>query len=323
MEDKAYKLVVTAETAGKRLDLYLSFCLPNFSRSYLKNAINSEKVFVNGGVEFHPQYRMRQGDVVELALAIPSDIKRIAPAELDLNIVFENEQMLVINKPAGVVVHPGSAHYLDTLANGVKYYLAQKGEDIFGDERAGLVHRLDKPTSGLILIAKTPEALWHLSRQFAERKVHKMYIAAVKGSFPKELTISNKIGRDKYNRQKFSSRTSKGKVATTKFQRVATSTENKYALVFAFPETGRTHQIRVHLSEAGFPILGDTKYGGEKADRLCLHAFAIKLALAEGIAETSQFVAELPQDFKAVLLKRNFPPAILGENSLREAAALH
>jgi 23S rRNA pseudouridine1911/1915/1917 synthase len=206
----------------------------------------------------------------------------LVPKQSDLEIVYEDDSILVLNKPVGVSVHPGAAHYDDTLANAIKYYLQQKGEDLFGDDRAGLVHRLDKPTSGVLIVAKTPQSLWYLSRQFAERRVKKSYLAVVQGLAKPDFRVENKIGRDKFNRQKFSSRTNSGRQSLTDFHTIAVSEDKKFSLVEARPHTGRTHQIRVHLAELGLPILGDVSYGGERSERLMLHSYRLELSLLEG-----------------------------------------
>lgn len=301
----------TPEQEGRRLDLFLAFNYPDYSRSYFKKLITTEKVLINGEVEFHPQYKLKKDDNVEIDLEPLQDVQKIRPVELDLNIVSETSDYLVINKPSGMVVHPGSGHWDDTLANGIKAYLGD--DDLFGDERAGLVHRLDSPTSGIIIVAKTPQALWHLSKQFAQRLAHKTYLCVVKGDIGDDFTVLNDIGRDRHNRQKFSSHTTSGKRAETTFKRLAVSEDGKYSLVAAYPKTGRTHQIRVHLSEHGHPIMGDQKYGGGKQHRLLLHAYELEIMPEPDSSDAAKFRAPLPKDFQEATLALGFSPAILKE----------
>jgi 23S rRNA pseudouridine1911/1915/1917 synthase len=300
---------------GRRLDLFLAFVFPEHSRSYFKRMIVTDRVKVNDEVQFRPQYKINLGDEVEVDAEVAPEEHKIKAVPLKLDIVTENNDYLVINKPSGLVVHPGSGHWDDTLANGIKSYLGD--EDLFGDDRAGLVHRLDKPTSGIIIIAKTPQALWNLSRQFAERRVSKTYLCIVKGKVESHFMVMNQIGRDRNNRQKFSSRTNQGKRAETSFNLLATSEDEKYSLVAAYPKTGRTHQIRVHLSESGYPIVGDIKYGGGKDYRLLLHAYNLRIQVeddnsaADGNSVVQEFTAPLPKDFKEAALALGFSPAIL------------
>lgn len=306
------ELVIQDLHQGKRLDLVLAMLLPQYSRSYIKQHINDEKVKVNGKVCFYPQYKVKAGDVIELDSSHMQqqlhDQQIIKPVKMPLNIIFEDKSVLVINKPAGIPVHPGSGHWRDTLANGVKFYLQEKGEDLFGVERAGLVHRLDKPTSGVIIVAKTPESLWYLSKQFADRLVKKTYLATVKGKFTGEKTIFGTLGRDPFQRQKISSRAKQGKTAQTFVKEkdfAEGPAESVHTLLEVQPKTGRTHQIRAHLSELGFPIVGDAKYGGEPASRLLLHAHKLEISLTPG-GEVQRFTAPMPDDYASVLAQLGF-----------------
>lgn len=308
------ELVVAEQHVGLRLDLYLTLKLPSYSRSFLKKQIVEERVEINEQLQFHPQYRVKLGDRVRVQVEEQPDLKKILPVEMELDIIAETEEFLAINKPAGLVVHPGSAHYDDTLANGIKAYLKSQNEDYFGVERAGLVHRLDKGTSGVIVIAKTPEALWYLSRQFAQREVRKTYLALVAGAVPEKFRVVSKLGRDKHNRQKFSSRTRRGKKADTEF--INLKATERHSLVAAYPRTGRTHQIRVHLAESGTPIVGDRKYRGEQAGRMLLHAFKLEISPAPGQPKIA-ITAPLPEDFKHELSKRQFSQSSQGQVSAK------
>lgn len=302
-----YHYQVSEQDAGKRLDLYLAFNLPEFSRSYIKENINAEKVKVNGEVEFHPQYRIKQGD--EIAVDIEQKQKvdsKIRPTKIDIDVIYEDDNLLALNKHTGIVVHPAAGHFDDTLANAVKYYLESKGENNWGIDRAGLVHRLDAPTSGVIIFAKTPQALWHLSKQFADREVKKTYLALVQGRIGGKLVLTDALGRDRVNRKKISSRTNKPRRALTEVFPIAYSTDGKFTLVKALPQTGRTHQIRVHLSEAGHKIVGDGIYGNIRNKRLMLHAYILRLKPKVDSEETIEIKAPLDQDFLSTLEKYKF-----------------
>jgi 23S rRNA pseudouridine1911/1915/1917 synthase len=311
------EIEVGAEHADQRLDIYLALTHSQLSRSFLKKLIVTDQVKVNGEVQFRPQYKVKPGDKISFSYEPPMVTKAIKPVEIPLDIIYEDKQLLAINKPIGLVVHPGSAHQDDTLANAIKYYLHKKGEDMFGDDRAGLIHRLDKDTSGVIVIAKTPEALWQISRQFAQRQVQKRYLAVVWGQTPPQFEVENELGRDRYQRQKMSTRTNNGKHAFTNFYTVATSKQNA-SLVLALPHTGRTHQIRVHLSQLGHPIIGDPKYGGQKPNqkgkRMLLHAYELELSNVDG--EPLRLHAPLPENFLRSLSNLGFPAAILDDSKL-------
>jgi 23S rRNA pseudouridine1911/1915/1917 synthase len=287
-------LVVEITDSGKRLDLYLALKLPQLSRSQLKNLINHEQVTVNGNLEFHPQYRVKQDDKISVITnQLQSEYKQsIKSIDIGLDIVYEDSEILALNKPADMVVHPGTGHWDDTLANGVKFYLESKKEFQWSDTRVGQIHRIDGPTSGLIIYAKTPQALWLWSQRFAQRQVNKYYLAVVKGIPQSRFRISNRIGRDKYDENKVSSNSQIGRLAETEFTLLASS--DKYSLLQVEPHTGRTHQIRVHLSEAGFPIVGDTKYNGQPFSRLMLHAWQIRTDDIKLLASPgSDFIAAL------------------------------
>lgn len=325
MSDSILTFTAGADEAGKRLDLALALLLPQYSRSFLKGLITSDSVTLNGEICFRPQQRVQSGDTlsVNVGEAAARNTSEIVPRDIPLTVVYEDGEVLVLNKSAGMAVHPAAGHWDDTLANGIKHYLAAKGEDKFGLQRAGLVHRLDLTTSGVMIVAKSPAALWTLSRQFAERMVYKAYIAVVTGDFPVQLDIEAPIGRDLRNRQRFTTFNPiawklsqiSARAARTRFQKL-TSWEHEgrtYSLVLAQPETGRTHQIRVHLKHAGFPIVGDTLYGGELAPRILLHAWRLGIAIT-GSGQLTYFRADLPTDYWQVLTN------LAGERAQLEAA---
>ncbi len=217
-------------------------------------------------------------------------------------------------------MHPGAGNYQGTLAAQVKAYL-QDQNWLDGEPwsiRTGLVHRLDKPTSGVILFAKDPLSLAKLSELFAQRQISKTYLAVVEGKFERPVKIESGLGRDPYNRKKISSRTRQPRPATTEIAPLLVSTTSKYSLVVARPKTGRTHQIRVHLAENGFPLVGDTTYRGPKATRLLLHAYQLEFTspFANGKGQgsgTLKLSAPLPDNYLALLSELGFNLAVVNE----------
>lgn len=244
------------KTSGERLDKFLSSRLEEKSRSYLKKLIQNNNVLVNGESQ-KPSYIMEVGDriKVEIPVEVPIELK---PEDMNLDIVYEDEDLAIINKPLDLVVHPGDKNLDGTLANGLLYHfdnLSNIGESI----RPGIVHRLDKDTSGLLIIAKNNRTHKYLADKFKKRDIERVYILIVKGNLEKESgTIDEPIGRDEKNRTKMVVNYKNGREAITHY-RVIERFEN-FTLVEAKLETGRTHQIRAHFSHINHPILGDYVY---------------------------------------------------------------
>ena len=269
---------VSAGEQPKRLDVYLSGHTSGLSRAAVQRLIDHGAVTVNGKPA-KPSLKIRPGDKIEW------DIPKPAPLEIEgepipLEVLYEDEYLLVLNKPAGIVVHPAPGHWSGTLVNALLHHLQQSpspsphpdGErervrglsSIGGRERPGLVHRLDKGTSGVMAIAKTDIAHRGLSKQFKDHTIHRVYQALVAGSVKgSKGRVELAIGRDTKNRQKISARTTAPRDAVTEFQ-VVERFGKTATLVELRPQTGRTHQIRVHLTSIGHPVLGDETYGGRK-----------------------------------------------------------
>lgn len=285
------------EEGGMRIDRYLSLKLPQFSRSYIQKLIADSHVRVQGkGVR--PSFKPRAGDVIIITLPPPSP-SYLQPLVLALDIVYEDDDLLVINKPAGIPVHPGPGHASDTLVNAVLAHCPDL-PGIKGTVRPGVVHRLDKETSGLIIFAKNDRALAYLQQQFKSRKVKKEYVALVGGKIsPRQGIIEGPIGRDPGYRQRMAV-VAGGREARTAYE-VVRYLDN-YTLVAARPETGRTHQIRVHFAAAGHPVAGDALYGSSNPlfPRLFLHASALRFHLPS-TGEFREFQADLPADLKNAL----------------------
>ncbi|MBI4332491.1 MAG: RluA family pseudouridine synthase [Chloroflexi bacterium] len=291
------------EEGGLRIDRYLSVKLPQFSRAHIQKLIEDGRVKVQGN-DVRASFKPRAGDVVAISLPPPVPTY-LQPLLLSLDIVYEDDDLLVINKPAGLTVHPGPGHAADTLVNAVLYHCPNL-PGIKGAVRPGVVHRLDKDTSGLIIFARNDRALAHLQQQFKSRKVKKEYLALVRGALsPPRGTIQGPIGRDPVHRQRMAV-VAGGREASTAYEAVRYL--DNYTLALVRPETGRTHQIRVHLATAGHPVAGDAVYGGASplVPRLFLHAAAVRFRLPS-TGEIREFRAELPADLKAVL-DRLSPP---------------
>ncbi len=299
---------VTGSHAGKRLDLFIQHHEAYSSRNRIQTLIKDGRALVNGKVE-KPGYKVKAGDSVTLDLP-ERPVREVLPENIPLNVVFEDDHMIVLNKPPGLVVHPAPGNYTGTLVNALLYHYGSlpssgKGSaDAEGSERerAGIVHRLDKDTSGVMVVARTQEALKALSAQFKNRIVQKRYIALVLGVIKKGSgTIEAGLGRHVKERKKISVHTHKAREAVTLY-RVKERFKNA-TLVEVEIRTGRTHQIRVHMAHIGYPVLGDRVYGGAKAAKLgdsviprqMLHAESLSLLHPE-TRHPMTFSAPPPRD---------------------------
>jgi 23S rRNA pseudouridine1911/1915/1917 synthase len=274
---------------NERLDQYVVRQLPYLSRATCAHLIADGKVKVNGVVQLKAGYKVRPNEKVEIDYS-PSE--KTLPT-ISLPVIYEDKSCVVINKPVGVLTHSKGAFNPEAT---VATWLESKTADMSG-ERAGIVHRLDRATSGVMICARTPEALGWLQKQFSQRKVKKTYIAIVKGRItPEHAIIDMPIERNPKKPQTFRVGAN-GKSAQTEY-RVLKAGE-KYSLLELKPTTGRTHQLRVHLHHQGHPILGDTFYGGAPADRLYLHAKELELTLPDKTRRT--FSVPLPKEFEEII----------------------
>ncbi|HWY39993.1 MAG TPA: RluA family pseudouridine synthase [Chthoniobacterales bacterium] len=290
------ELIVSKEGGRLRLDQFLARELSKFSRSRIQALIRSLNVTLNGSPA-RPRDLVRAGDRIEVNEPPPEKID-IRPEAIPLDVLYEDDELIVINKPAGLVVHPGAGQREHTLVNALLHRFP-KLSGIGGKQRPGIVHRLDKETSGCLVVAKTDEAHRRLSAQFAERTVEKVYLALVAGKLRKSAgTIEEKIGRHPVHRQRMSVASRRGRAAKTAYRVLNSSTE--MSLVECRLHSGRTHQIRVHLHHLGHPVLGDKVYGGKLArafPRQLLHAW--KLAFEHPrTGEWKKFEAPAPPDFQ-------------------------
>ncbi len=279
-------LRVTGKTE-QRLDVFLVNKMPNVNRSFIKRLCDTGKINVND-VLAKPSEKLKSGDIVfvDFDLTTLDHIPKIS-----LPILYEDDDVIVINKPAGILTHSKGAFNPEaTVATFIKDKLNH-----MTDERAGIVHRLDRATSGVIICAKSPAALKWLQKQFATRNVKKTYVAIVQGRpKPDAAVIEMPIERNPKHPQSFRT-SSTGKEAITEYE--VQTEKNDYSQLVLRPKTGRTHQLRVHLKQLGHPIVGDVLYGGEPAQRVYLHALTLELTLPNRTRKT--FEAPLPNEFKA------------------------
>ena len=296
--DGAVELRPGRDDTGTRLDRYVTDQLPGLSRGTVQGLIESGRILVDGQ-QRKPKFRMTPGEVVSVDLP-PPRIDEILPDPIPLAVVYEDADVIVVDKPAGMVVHPAPGHPRGTLANALLAHVP--GISVGGSQRPGIVHRLDKDTSGLIVAAKTDRGRTALVTQWEDRSVEKTYVALVSGSVEdEEAIIDAPIGRDPKNRQRMAVVRS-GRPAVTRFrvvERFPSSTLLEVSI-----ETGRTHQIRVHLAFVGHPIVGDQIYGiARPADpplqRQFLHASALAFQLPDGTA--LRLEALLPDELQTAL----------------------
>ncbi len=302
MSERVEKFKYEGDKKTGRLDKFLVTCLPEFSRARLQGLIEGGFVSINGSPAKKSGQSLDNGYEVEVRIPPPVP-SGLTGENIPLDIIFENDDLIVVNKPAGMVVHPAAGHASGTLVNAVLGYDPDM-EGIGGEERPGLVHRLDKETSGLIVLAKNERAHNWLQEQFRLRKVEKTYLALVDGKPPTPVgRVEASIGRDPSHRKKMAIMTpGKGRDAVSEY--ITLETFKEHTLLEFHPHTGRTHQIRLHCEFLGCPIVGDSVYGKRKftvdINRHFLHAFRLKIILPNE-KEPRTFEAELPDELKRVL----------------------
>ncbi|MBC8213306.1 MAG: RluA family pseudouridine synthase [Candidatus Marinimicrobia bacterium] len=303
------------DSAGIRLDLFLSDKLEKFSRSKIQTLIKKGNVKVNS-VKSKPSYVLKGGEIVDCVIEYEPPPDDLVPEQMDLDILYEDEFLAVINKPAGLVVHPGSGNFTGTLANGMLHHFQNLSS--INPTRPGIVHRLDKDTTGVIVIAKTDFVHHKLGEQFANREVRKVYKALVWGKLENSGKISGLIGRHPSNRLSFAMVKENGRESLTNYEMQAYYPP--ISLVNLYPKTGRTHQLRVHLQSINHPILGDDLYSGgknkirsfhekyskilnstfTKINRFALHAFSLEITHPE-TGVKMEWETPLPNDMLTVM----------------------
>ena len=285
------ELIIQAdsEQLGRRIDRVLANAFPQLSRTEIQQEIRAGKVTISGESVCRPSHRVREGDRIQWDIP---DKPILSPHPIPLSILYEDSDLIVIDKPSGLVIHPGAGTIETTLVEGL---LVDRELPVSDDPaRPGVVHRLDKETSGVIVIARTLETLESLKRQFSDRTTKKHYIAVVDGVFQEtEGLIDAPIGRDPAMPQRMSIQAG-GRPAQTEF--IVLSELEDSSLLWVRPRTGRTHQIRVHLRYIEHSVRGDDKYGGNEADRLMLHAW--RLVIRHPIRnEIMEFRSPVPENF--------------------------
>lgn len=290
-----------SDTRSKRIDSWLSKKIDSYSRSYIQKLISENLVSVNGS-KIKSNYKLKRGDYIKVS--IPDSQKLdIAAEKISLDIVYEDNDIIVVNKPKGMVVHPATGNYSGTLVNALMYYCGNSLSDINGIIRPGIVHRIDKDTSGLLVVAKNNSAHKNLSDMFKMHNIERKYVAVVHGVIKENSAkIDAPIGRHPVNRKKMAVNTKHGRHAITYFK--VLKKYNQYTCVQLKLETGRTHQIRVHLSYIGYPVAGDKVYGAKK-DKLNLKSqvlHAKTLGFSHPVTNKyMKFESDLPEYFNKLL----------------------
>jgi len=311
-EGLSFSIQVSEKDQGTRIDQFLSKTDLKLSRSQAKKLIEGGSILLNQR-RTKPRAHLKAGDMVSGTLPKPESLL-LKPEPLPLAVLYEDPSIIVIDKPPGMVVHPAYGNPSGTLVNALLYHCKDLA-GINGVLRPGIVHRLDKDTSGVMVVAKDDEAYHELTKQFKNRTVEKVYLAIAYGQFAKEEgVVDSAIGRHPSQRKRMSTRTKRGRIAITRWKVVERL--NGFTLLEIFPQTGRTHQIRVHLSSMGHPILGDPLYGRKgrpgtihdpvlkecvrRMNRQALHAQRLGISHPR-TGEKIQFVSPLPYDMREVL----------------------
>ena len=321
--NNSMKFLVDTTYDGERLDVFLSEKINNFSRSYLKKIIEKDLVKVNNLVTNSPSKNIKTNDSIEVR-DFENKTDKLIPKKIKLEIIFEDKDILVIDKPKGMVVHPGAGNLNNTLANALSYKYRDKLSNINGNLRPGIVHRIDKETSGLLVIAKNNKSHFKLSEQFSDHSIVRKYQCLIWGILrPLNGRIETLISRSKKNRKLMSVSENAGKKAITNYKTIkifALKNIPKISLIECNLETGRTHQIRVHLSHKGSSIIGDKQYGKKNIkfkkidekffdqlnniDGQILHAGTLEF-IHPSTNEKVSFQSKIPSDFKKLLKMLN------------------
>ena len=296
-------MILTADISGERLDAFLARSVPDLTRSAAQRLIEEGNVLRNGK-KAKKNDKLNIGDQIDMTIPEPKEVDIVAK-EIPLDIVYEDSDVVVINKPKGLVVHPAAGHQDDTLVNGLLYAMGDDLSGINGELRPGIVHRIDKDTSGLLAVAKNDLAHTVLASQLKDHSMHRVYDAIVVGSFREDSgTVNAPIGRHPSDRKKMCVTERNSKEAVTHWEVV--KRYRGYTHIRCKLETGRTHQIRVHMAHIGHPILGDLVYGRKKPelgqDSQCLHAGSLCFSHPRD-GRTVLVFAELPPYFKEVIEK--------------------
>ena len=297
-----YSFSIESSDARKRIDAYLGSKIEELSRSQIQKLFSKQEVLINSAICEEKKYKLKTGDSIEVTISVEGEY--IPEAEkIELDIVYEDEDIIVIDKPRGMVVHPGAGNYSGTLVNALLYHVGENQRALGEADRPGIVHRIDKDTSGILVVAKSKLAFDSLKEQFSEHSIKRWYYALVYNNFGDDSgEIDRPIGRDSKNRLRRAIDGENPKRALTRYE--VMERFGNIVLIKAILETGRTHQIRVHLTSIGHPLVGDTLYGSKKdrfgADGQILHAAHLEF-IHPRTGEIISFDSEPPEYFtKAV-----------------------
>lgn len=298
----SFEIIVEESDINKRIDVFLAKNLESFSRSYIQDLIKKGKATI-GGKSIKANYRLRNGDNVVLNIPKPEPLE-ILPENIPLDILYEDNDVILVNKPKGMVVHPAAGHYSGTLVNALLYHCKDNLSGINGVLRPGIVHRIDMDTTGVIIACKNDNAHQNIAKQLAEHSITRRYIAIVNGNLKEdEGVVDAPIARAKNDRKKMAV-DKDGKTAVTHYK-VLERLKN-YTYIECVLETGRTHQIRVHMSYINHPLLGDEIYSGKKESMKlqgqCLHAMVLGF-IHPTTNEYMEFKAPVPEYFNEILKK--------------------
>ena len=302
-KEKTIEYTVTKQEEGKRIDRFLSEQAEDMSRSYLQKLLKDGRVTIQGKA-CKSSYKVEEGDHILLTLP-PDQILELTAENIPMDILYEDEDLLVVNKPKDMVVHPAAGHYSGTLVNALMYHCGDQLSGINGVMRPGIVHRIDKDTTGALVICKTDRAHHSLAEQLSVHSITRRYRALVWNNIKEEEgTVNAPIGRDPKNRKKMAINYSNGKEAITHYR--VLERFGKFTYIECELETGRTHQIRVHMTSIGHPLLGDEVYGPSrssfKLQGQCLHAMVLGF-IHPVRKEYMEFTAPLPDYFEKLLLQ--------------------
>lgn len=297
-----FNLEACDEWIGRRVDKVLSEYFSDYSRSFIRKLFDDDLILVNGK-KSKPGYNIKSGDVLDISVPDPVDIQ-IVPENIPLDIIYEDDDVILVNKPKGMVVHPALGHYSGTLVNGLMYHFGDSLSGINGEIRPGIVHRIDMDTTGVLVVCKNDNAHRALSEQLHEHSITRKYYAIVHGNIAvDDGTVDAPIGRSPKDRKKMAVNTKNGRRAVTHYH-VLERFGGKYTYIECQLETGRTHQIRVHMSSLGHPIVGDEVYGPKKCpfklQGQTLHAGVLGF-IHPSTGKYVEFTADLPDYLKKLI----------------------
>lgn len=302
--EKQIELIVSSEDNKERIDKFLNNNLEDISRSRIQKLIEEGNVTLNGNICSNVHEKLKENDCLIVEIPEPVDVD-IKPENIPLDIIYEDDDIIIVNKEKGMVVHPSAGHYSGTLVNALMYHFAGNLSGINGELRPGIVHRIDMDTSGILVICKNDKAHNYIADLLSEHNINRIYYCIVHGLLKEEVTVDAPIGRAKNDRKKQAIDKVNGKRAVTHFKPLAIL-NNKYTLVECKLETGRTHQIRVHMASIHHPLVGDKLYNTLKSDvkydGQALHAAVLGFT-HPSTGKYIEFRSKLPNDFTGLCIK--------------------